>query len=90
MHNDFFMRKTQYDKVVEEGILPLPDILKSIDDSLEFKVKDIAALLNKSEETVRRWIRSGQLEPFSPGVYWVNGKELKRFIYAKLIRHRNW
>jgi hypothetical protein len=64
----------------------LPEIFQMIDDDMRLTTGDIAELVCKSPETVRRWIRTGQLMSISPNTYVVTGKQLKEFLAVKLIK----
>lgn len=62
----------------------LPELIKIIDDDEVLEPRQIAEMLHKSEETVRRWCRKGQLLNISPtGHYKIYGKDLKEFFLMK-------
>jgi predicted urease superfamily metal-dependent hydrolase len=83
----FEARKREYDMVVAKApdVFAPHDLLDLIQDSDVFTPKQIAELVNKDVETVRRWCRSGKLATIGGlGHYKVSGRELKRFLYATL------
>lgn len=68
----------------------LPELIRSMDDDLRLSPSDIAAVLSKSPETVRRWIRTGRLRSISPNRYVIEGKDLKLFLLATLRYSREY
>ena len=65
----------------------VPQTIQLIDDEDLLSVDEISDLLNRSNETVRRWIRKGELTPLTVGRYQIEGRELKRFLLCKLKKH---
>lgn len=60
----------------------LPRVFDLIDDDVVLNISEIAQLLGKSEETVRRWCRDGKIRLFMPvGGYTILGADLKDFLY---------
>lgn len=53
----------------------------NLSDSVQLDVQDVAALLYKSPESVRRYCRSGLLHCYSfGGRYLILGSDLKKFM----------
>lgn len=61
-------------------------------DDVYLTVEEVAKLLNIHEETVRRWIRSGELEAIDlqgPAGYRINQTELNRFIRERATKRKD-
>ncbi|WP_066061372.1 helix-turn-helix domain-containing protein [Neobacillus soli] len=64
------------------GLTPqLNKLFKAIPDESVLTPEDIAELLNRSKETVRRWCRKGKLPSYSfGGKYTILGNDFKKFM----------
>ncbi|NRF89869.1 helix-turn-helix domain-containing protein [Paenibacillus frigoriresistens] len=61
----------------------LPEInpyFSAIPDEALFSPEQVAQILNKSVETVRRWCRQEKLRSYCKGAYVIMGDDLKHFI----------
>lgn len=57
-----------------------PTVLDLIGDDEIFTCEQVAELVGKNAETVRRWCRTGKLPTLGPGHYRIAGEDLKQFI----------
>lgn len=84
-----------YDYSLEKELGKTPDIsLGKIDflpDEAILSPKDIAELLGRSNETIRRWCREGKLEAFgSGGYYMIKGWQFKEFLCKSHTRNKQY
>lgn len=92
MHNREILRKFRdYDEFKEQAEQlgwadALPDVFHKIPDFGVFSPKELAPFVNKSEATVRRWIRDGKIDILDAGHYQIKGIDFKRFLYHRLTK----
>lgn len=82
-----------YDFELEQKLGKTPEIsLGKIDylpDEAILSPKDIAELLGRSNETIRRWCRDGKMEAFgSGGYYMIKGWQFKNFMRKSHTRNK--
>lgn len=58
----------------------LNSLFVAIPDEILFSPGQVAELLNKSEETIRRWCRQEKLKSYCQGGYIIVGSDLKEFL----------
>jgi len=83
---------SNYDYKLENELGKTPEVsLGKIDflpDEAILSPKDIAELLGRSKETIRRWCREGKLEAFgSGGYYMIKGWQFKKFMRKSHTRN---
>ena len=83
-----------YDYELEKQHGKIPEFsLGKIDylpDEAILSPKDIAELLGRSNETIRRWCREGKMEAFgSGGYYMIKGWQFKNFMVKSHTRSKH-
>lgn len=70
------------------GLTPrLNKIFDAIPDEAVLCPEDISELLQRSNETVRRWCRSGKLPSYNfGGKYTIMGNDFKKYMHMSLKR----
>ncbi|WP_253514837.1 helix-turn-helix domain-containing protein [Peribacillus frigoritolerans] len=73
------------------GLEPkLNELFCAIPDESVLTPNQIAALLVRSEETIRRWCRKGKLPAYNwGGKYVIMGSDFKEFMIASRNNHEN-
>lgn len=86
------MSKPSLDHLEKTLDLEAFPIINELDDEIVFTTRNISNLISVSEETVRRWCRSGKLKTVSPfGHFKIRGYDFKKFAFQWLInkeKHR--
>jgi hypothetical protein len=81
------MNYDQFVKKAEEmgtGLINLlPTYYKKFDDETMYPPTEIAEKIISSAETVRRWIRNEEIPYEGVTHYYINGLEVKRFLFIK-------
>ncbi|MBD3842781.1 MAG: helix-turn-helix domain-containing protein [Campylobacterales bacterium] len=85
------MSESLQQKSIDFNLKAYP-IIHELDDEIVLTTKNISNLISVSEETVRRWCRSGKLKTVSPfGHYKIRGIDFKKFAFQWLVdkeKHR--
>lgn len=73
------MTKYYFDQTVDL-LAEINPYFKAIPDEAVFSPEQVAQILNKSAETIRRWCRQQKLPSYCQGAYVILGNDLKQFL----------